>query len=541
MKTAWEYRRKSEEDQSNWSISGQGLLIHQFSDRQNIRIQKTFTDDGRSGGDFNRPEWKQLEREIKAARQKPDFLIIGKYDRLIRNLKEGLIFIDQLEKELGVILLSAMENFQMNVHSPYFFKMRAQLLLDAEFERRVISDRTKFGIWSANTQGRYVHMAPFGYINNNPDKGNKRPGGIKPFLTVDPVKAPIIQAIFKDFLEGLPYVEIIRRARKKGFTVQGNDVLRKVITNHTYAGLVRAKGYHSENAKTVRATHDPIIDEDTFWRAYYKLKDSIRPQYHSEDKNIPLRGYLQCQCHKSFTGGPSKGRHGGVYYYYRCLSCRGQNYSAKIVHQEIDMILSAFSWPAEMILDIQTEFDYQLQEKAIERGEDVDRVKSDMQHAKKALSKLEEKFINDKIDEEVYHKWRPIYIKDIDDKQELIRKLSTTEGDRKKLFADTLPKFNDLVGLYNWMNILGKHDVLKFFFPGGLIRKKEGYRTPIIEPMGEVNLLKLNGLLVVENPEEAPDSLILPSSTLPGGLIEPRSLEYSLRKFNQILIKHKAA
>ncbi|HWY38296.1 MAG TPA: recombinase family protein, partial [Bacteroidia bacterium] len=144
MKTAYQYVRISDDDQSNFSISGQQKMNDDYALKHDIRVLKTFSDDGYSAKDFNRPSWKELEKELSKNKNKVDYLIVWKYDRLIRNAAEGLAFIEKLEQKWNIKLLSVMENFFIDPHSPYFFKSRADLLVNAEFERRVISDRSKF-------------------------------------------------------------------------------------------------------------------------------------------------------------------------------------------------------------------------------------------------------------------------------------------------------------------------------------------------------------------------------------------------------------
>lgn len=156
MKQAYEYRRISEKEQSNWSLSGQGSTNHDFAARNGIEIVQNFQDDGKSARNFDRPGWKELMEALRRNHRNIDFLIVAKYDRIIRNVAEGLATIERIEQRWGVKVLSVMENISIPVHSPFFFKLRADMLVNAEFERRVISDRSKFGTMQAKAQGRFI-------------------------------------------------------------------------------------------------------------------------------------------------------------------------------------------------------------------------------------------------------------------------------------------------------------------------------------------------------------------------------------------------
>lgn len=165
MHYAYAYLRISSEDQSNFSLEAQEEIIKRYAASHNFSIQKVFTDDGVSAKNFNRPAWKRLEIDLSKSKGEVKAVIVAKYDRLIRNAAEGLALLERFEMKLQVQMISAGENFYIDPHSPFFFKIRADMLVNGEFERRVIADRTKMGIWQAKKQGRFLGTAPFGYKN----------------------------------------------------------------------------------------------------------------------------------------------------------------------------------------------------------------------------------------------------------------------------------------------------------------------------------------------------------------------------------------
>jgi site-specific DNA recombinase len=93
MKKAYQYIRISEEDQSNFSLSGQEKMNKDFAEKHNIEVVQAFIDDGYSAKNFDRPNWRALEKSLAQNKNKIDYLIVTKYDRLIRNAAEGLAFI----------------------------------------------------------------------------------------------------------------------------------------------------------------------------------------------------------------------------------------------------------------------------------------------------------------------------------------------------------------------------------------------------------------------------------------------------------------
>lgn len=528
MKTAYQYIRISDEDQSNFSISGQQLLNQQWAQKKDVQIIGTFIDDGYSAKDFNRPEWKRMEAAL--SKSKVDYLIVTKYDRMIRNVVDGLSFIKTLEQKWKITLISVMENYSIDIHDPYFFKHRADMFVDAEFERRRISDRSRFGIWSAKTQGRFVGRAPFGYNNMRDEKDT-------PILTINEAEREIVQQIFSDFLNDLPFRAIIHAAKQKGFSLKSHDAIKRIISNHIYAGLLLAPQYKDEKAKVVKATHAPIIPEETFWQAYYKLQNKINPQGPKIcDENVPLRGFLLCQqCGRFLTGGPSKGKY-KIYYYYRCLSCSGENHSANKAHDELDKILKGLSLPDRMLKAIEAESLIGLDQELESRTERLKRVTRDYDAIKTRVSSLEEKYIGDKIDHLTYSKWKGLYLKEFDEKEREVRQLQSDDDQVRSRLTTYLPYASDLQYIYqSAAEIQTKQDLLKGVFPACLIKEKEGNRTPFIHPMFYVNALYLKGLLRISANGNTDNFDYNPISTRNGNQIE--HLDSFLRIIERIIKK----
>ena len=493
MKKAYQYIRISEEDQSNFSLSGQKKMNDDFGEKHSIEVTETFIDDGYSAKNFDRPNWRALEKALSQNKNKIDYLIVTKYDRLIRNAAEGLAFIEKLEQKWNIKLLSVMENFFIDPHSPYFFKMRADLLVTAEFERRVISDRSKFGIWSAKTQGRFLGPAPFGYDNARDEED-------KPIILVNHEEKEIVQDIYKDFLDDEPFPIIMKKARDRGFKLKGHDALYRVLSNHVYGGLIKAPSYKDEKTKVVKGTHDGIIPTELFWKAYYKLQEKIRPQGPKLiDDNVPLRGFILCQtCGGLLTGGKSKGR-SAFYYYYRCKKCNGENYSANKVHSEIGEILKYLSLQPDYIQALKTETSIRFDMSLKDRNHRLQKVTSEYAIISEKLDALEEKYISNKINQTTYDKWHPAFSKELNNKTIEMAELTKDDSKTRELYETHLPYLADLNWIYNQAGVDGKQDFLKGIFWGGFTKENIGGRTELINPMFYANSLNISTLLRVKN------------------------------------------
>lgn len=512
MKTAFQYIRISDEDQSNFSISGQQLVNEQFAKRNNIRIVKTFIDDGYSAKNFNRPQWQQMEKEL--TKNKVDYLIVWKYDRFIRNTLEGLIFIERLEDKLNIRLLSVLENYGIDPADPYFKKQRAEMLVDAEFERNKISDRTKMGQWSGRCQGRFFGIAPYGYTNSRDSKDQA-------IIVVDAQKAKIVQGMFEDFLNDHSFATIAQRAKEKGFDMTAKEVIKRILTNRTYAGLIKVGAYRNEPEKTVKGLHDALISEDVYWKTYYKIQEQtkiISPKVH--DENLPLRGFLLCEnCSSPHTGAKCKGKN-KYYYYYWCNNCRGKNFPAQKTHSDLETILKGLSLKKHLIDAYRVQTKLELEKVQKDRSERLTELNREFAITKKKLDSLEEKYIDDKIEQETYQKWYSTYSEDLNKKSSLIADLQKDSLKVSQQFLPFMDYLGDLNFVYNQAEITEKQPFLRAIFPGCLITKSEGYRTPYIIDHLFVNSLPLKGLLDVKKEGELSFSENSPLGVGNGGQIE---------------------
>jgi site-specific DNA recombinase len=510
MKVAYQYIRISEEDQSNFSLSGQEKMNRDYAAKHGIDVVKTFIDDGCSAKNFNRPQWKLLEKELAKNKTKIDYLVVTKYDRLIRNAAEGLAFIEKLEQKWDIKLLSVMENFFIDPHSPFFFKTRADLLVTAEFERRVISDRSKFGVWSAKSQGRFIGVAPVGYDNARDDQD-------KPIIIVNNNEKPVVEQIYDDFLRDVPFTSIRERAATRGFKLKGHDALTRILTNHTYAGLILTPNYKDETSKVVKGIHEAIIPEEKFWKAYYKLLDKIRPQGPKTiDTNIPLRGWMLCQsCGGLHTGGKSKGR-SNYYYYYRCKKCLGENYAANEVHMEMKIILNCLSLDDRDVKPLIIEAGIRLEQALKDKHGLLKKVQSDYERLNEKLSSLEEKYISNSISQATYEKWYPAYSKEVQQKGAELTELQKDEGETLDLYNHAMPHLTDLDRIYGIADVGYKQRFLNGIFLGGFTKEKQGGRTGFLNPMFHPNSSKIGHLLRVHEMKKPDFSSGFPTCT-PGG------------------------
>ena len=503
MKNAIGYARISTADQSNFSISGQQEYIIQHCERSGFHLLDVFLDEGQSAKNFDRANWKELEKYIKANFKKVDYLIVSKYDRFSRNVAEALNMIDTLEKKYQIKVISVMEPIALHPDSPYYFQFRTQMLLGADVELRVIRDRTRFGMVSAAKNGRYIASAPRGYKNAR-DSQNK------PILVIDEDVAKLIRMVFNLFICGMPLVEIKKKMKDTELKLIGNSALPRILRNHVYAGLIKVPAYYDEPERLVKGLHEAIISEEAFYTAQNLL--SGKKQLHTTyNEAVPLRGILHCHCGKVMTAGNSKGRTQHYWYYY-CPEHK-KNLSGSKIHGQILEILYNLKLTDDLIEQLMERVRIKLKA-AYKNNANVRASKTaELSKLNEQIESLELKYISNEIDVIAYKKWLP---KLIDKRTSINKTIESLKMPSIEKISTLLDNVGDLCTVYEKANVFRKQALIKMLFGEKLMYENGIYRTTFLLSLFYPKILILKEKQLLEIQETACNSGFTPICA-PGG------------------------
>ncbi len=146
MSSAAIYVRVSTADQS---VESQLRDLREFCASRGFQCVPEYSDAGISGKTDSRPAWNQCWDAIQKG--KHDMLIVHALDRIGRSLPH-LVGILEYLREHNVALVSYRENIDLSSSTG---KMLAGIFaLMAEYERNIISERTKAGLRAARAGGK---------------------------------------------------------------------------------------------------------------------------------------------------------------------------------------------------------------------------------------------------------------------------------------------------------------------------------------------------------------------------------------------------
>ena len=205
------YVRLSKEDgdkEESDSIVNQKELIRAYlGDKPDIEVCGEWADDGYSGADFERPDFRRMIEEIEAGRI--DCVVVKDLSRFGRNFVEAGRYIDQIFPALGVRFIAVNDGFDSangRTSSDRILIPFKNLINDAYC--RDISIKVRSQLEIKRKKGDFIgSFAVYGYQKDPCDRHR---------LVVDGYAAAVVKDIFRWKLEGASQQRIADRLNGRG-------------------------------------------------------------------------------------------------------------------------------------------------------------------------------------------------------------------------------------------------------------------------------------------------------------------------------------
>src|ERR1043165_2411295 len=160
-KTAIGYVRVSTQEQATEGVSldAQRDKLRAYCKANDIKLIDISADEGVSGSTLDRPGLQAALRMIKRGRA--NTLIVVKLDRLSRSLRDMCTLVEDYFADERYHLLSACG--MVNTHNAAGRMLMMNLANFNQFEREMISERTREALQHMKSQGIRLGVAPYGY------------------------------------------------------------------------------------------------------------------------------------------------------------------------------------------------------------------------------------------------------------------------------------------------------------------------------------------------------------------------------------------
>lgn len=285
---------------------------------------------------MERPALQRLMLEVQAGRV--DAVVVYKVDRLSRSLIDFARMMEVFERH-KISFVSVTQRFST---ADSMGRLTLNMLLSfAQFEREIISERTRDKIAAARRRGKWSGGRPIlGYDLESPPNR----------LVINELEAQRVREIFELYLKHEALIPVVTELERRGWKTKSwttrkgriiggggfdKGLLYLLLQNVTYIGKVRHKEhvYDSE--------HPGIVPPPTFQRVQEVLKrngsnggTTVRNRY-----SALLKGILKCEtcgCSMGYTysssrrprpTGKGNGTGGIRYRYYVCRNAQKRGWS----------------------------------------------------------------------------------------------------------------------------------------------------------------------------------------------------------------------
>ncbi|MFM1583109.1 recombinase family protein [Helcococcus ovis] len=315
------YLRLSREDadvsESN-SIANQRQIIKTYAKENAITISKEYVDDGFSGSNFDRPNFKNMIKDLNAGKFK--IIIVKDLSRFGRDYIESGKYLQKIFPEKGIRFISINDNYDSanaDVSDTHLILPIRNFINDSYC--RDISMKVKSAKEVKRKNGEFIgSFAPFGYKKDSRNKHK---------LVVDTEVSHIISRIFNmkiegysskaiaDFLNSIGTVTPSKHKENKGdnfitgFIVKDSKwdakIVNRIINNKVYIGVLEQGKTTKLNYKskkevdiakddwiTIENAHESIISKSVFLLANKMLLRDVKAY---KEKPSILSGMLYCK------------------------------------------------------------------------------------------------------------------------------------------------------------------------------------------------------------------------------------------------------
>ena len=288
-------------------------------------ISERYDDGGFTGGNMERPALKRLIADIEAGGI--DCVVVYKVDRLSRSLLDFSRLMELFDKH-AVSFVSVTQQFNT---TSSMGRLTLNILFSfAQFEREIISERTRDKMSAARKKGKWVGGTPVLGYDVDPKGGR---------LIINEDEAARVRAIYDLYMDRkalMPVVSELERRKwgKKQWTTKRGDIrggnpftknsLYRLLTSVVYTGNVDYKG------TIYKGEHEGIVDPDLWQR----VQDTLRHNGRSGAKDVRnkygalLRGLLYCAPCRAAMVHSYTVRNGKCYRYYVCLTAQQRGWTA---------------------------------------------------------------------------------------------------------------------------------------------------------------------------------------------------------------------
>ena len=410
--------------------------LRRHCEQRDIEIVYEFREE-HSAKTFDRPEFNKFLKLAKSNKGMCDLFLFISWDRFSRNTTDSFMMIRTMLK-LGIEAQATTQPIDFKIPESKF--MLAYYLTFPEVDNDRRSIKIKDGIRMALQSGRWVGIAPKGYLNSR-DSFNK------PVLIPNPKTAPAVKLMFELALTEMTHCQIRAEIKAKGLIYSRNGI-STALRNPLYMGKLVIRPNENElTSRMVDGIHEPLISEELFYKVQNKLSANVNKRKSSRNiyirPELPFRGIMNCsKCRNLLTGSGSRSKTGAYHFYYHCNYCCKERIPATKLHNEINQVLNLFKFkknPTELYNDILSNY---LNEDEKNSASEKLKAKKSLEQVEKRLENLQFLFLDGQIEVLEYQKLKSKLVSEATN----LKQISVPKDAIKKELKEKLKSSVNLLG-----------------------------------------------------------------------------------------------
>jgi site-specific DNA recombinase len=448
-----------EQAQNNGSLEVQLKYCKDFATVNKINVREIFGGTYESAKTDGRKEFKRM---IDYARKHKNisYIIVINFDRFSRTGIGASHLSEQLSKE-GILIKSVTQDIDTTTAIGRLQENFFHLLNN--YDNRLKSDRTIINTREVMLKGYWPYATPMGYQNLHP----KQRACFHEYIITDHGK--MIKKGFRMLAERkYLFQDVINLLRLHGVRITDKS-FRCVFTNPFYAGFVTGK---LVGGKLIKGKHPALIDIKTFMDVQEVLNDNpvagIPKKTRHEE--VPLKVFARDQVSNvQLTGYQCK----GIWYYKTKKSNIPVNVRAEHLNELFVHLLTQYEFNASQKGMIHKMMMEALKKRLSKRAEETTLIKKKISEKKAVLEKLEEKFINDQISEELYQKHASKLKEEINQIHTNLVSGEFDGSNLEKAVSNCLSIAQNLRQAWVSANYENKQHLQRMVFPEGMVYNKQ--------------------------------------------------------------------
>lgn len=462
------YTRVSTKEQAdnNFSLETQRKACEQYALKNSYTIMGYFGGTYESAKTDERRHFNAMLSFVKKSREKISHIIVYSVDRFSRSGANAIYIAEQLKKE-GITVFSVSQPTDTTTASGSL-QQNIQFIF-SEYDNQLRREKCMAGVREKLLKGIWVSSPPIGY-------SIVRSGGQKSIVLNETGK--LVQKAFQWKAQGLSIEEVKRKLADKGLKMDSRRV-SDFLKNPFYCGLLV---HNALEGKVVEGIQEKAVSRELFLQVNGLLATnhqgySIKP----ENDDIPLKRFIQCESCGAYLRAYKAWKNHE--YYYKCNTKGCQcNKRADSVHEKFTEHLIRYQLnineDTARLIGLQMIATYNQLTK--EKQDNKERIAKQLTEAEKKIQRLEERYINEEIDRDLFLRYKEKFITE---RREIEAKLVQSDSrvsNLEKLVEKVLHYATKLTYLWDLGGYAERQRIQFLVFPEGMTynRKKDECRTP---------------------------------------------------------------